>query len=201
MFKKLTLFVALFVVFSAFSQSDSKAIKSIKEFQSKINKSYSDKEKSPLMPEDLKKFKSLDFFKMDLKYRVEANFLKNQFPIPFEMQTTTDRKPKYQKYGTLFFEIDGVKCKLTVYQNIDLTKQKKYKNYLFVPFTDLTNNNESYGGGRYMDIQGPLDNKVILDFNQAYNPYCAYNHKYSCPIVPSENKLNVEIKAGVKKFH
>jgi uncharacterized protein (DUF1684 family) len=76
----------------------------------------------------------------------------------------------------------------------------KYKNHIFVPFTDLTTGSESYGGGRYVDLELPFSDKVIIDFNRAYNPYCAYNHKYSCAIPPEENHLNVAIKAGVKAF-
>jgi uncharacterized protein len=90
---------------------------------------------------------------------------------------------------------------LNIYRNIDLSKKKEYKNYLFLPFLDLTSGNESYGGGRYIDMRIPKGNIITIDFNKAYNPYCAYNHKYSCPVVPDENNLNIEIKAGVKKFH
>jgi uncharacterized protein (DUF1684 family) len=69
-----------------------------------------------------------------------------------------------------------------------------------VPFTDLTCGNESYGGGRYLDIDIPEGEEIIIDFNRCYNPYCAYNEKYSCPLTPAVNDLKVEIKAGVKKF-
>jgi len=172
-----------------------------KEAQVRLNSEYADKEKSPLIEEDFKTFKNLDFFPIDLKYIVKASFVKNDFPVPFEMATTTDRKPVYQKYGSLYFKIDGIKCELPVYQSLSLMEKEEYKNYLFVPFTDLTNGKESYGGGRYVDLELPLDSEVMLDFNQAYNPYCAYNHKYSCVIPPKENDLPVKIKAGVKAFH
>ena len=197
-------FILLFGLMSCQSHSqnkDAEAVKDIQHFQLELNKEYADKETSPLTDEDLKNFKALDFFTIDLKYRVKARFVINQFPVPFEMSTTTDRKPMYQKYGTLYFEIDRVSCSLPVYQGIDLMQKEEYKNYLFVPFTDLTNGVETYGGGRYVDLEGPLTGEVILDFNKAYNPYCAYSHRYSCVIPPKENKLNVAIKAGVKKFH
>ena len=77
---------------------------------------------------------------------------------------------------------------------------EKFKKHLFLPFTDLTSGVESYGGGRYIDLEATDKDTMIVDFNQAYNPYCAYNEKYSCPIVPEENDLKVEIKAGVKAF-
>jgi uncharacterized protein (DUF1684 family) len=72
---------------------------------------------------------------------------------------------------------------------------------LFLPFSDLTCGKESYIGGRYIDLKIPTSDTILIDFNTAYNPYCAYNHKYSCPIVPLENDLPVAINAGVKKFH
>jgi uncharacterized protein (DUF1684 family) len=174
-----------------------------KDTQYKLNLEYADKEESPLMDKDFEEFRSLDFFPVDLKYIIKASFEKNEFPVPFELATTTDRKPVYQKYGTLFFELDGVKCELPVYQNVSFIdhKNKEYRKHLFVPFTDLTNGSESYGGGRYVDLELPLDPEVIIDFNRAYNPYCAYNHKYSCVIPPKENDLKVAIKAGVKAFH
>ena len=197
--------IFFFFFFNVYAQSERTIYKGILKFQTGLNGDFSDKEKTPLTETDLKVFikekKGLDFYPIDLKYRVMATFERNQYPIPFEMQTTTDRKPRYQKYGVLHFEMDGVKCQLTVYQNLDLMKKPEYKNYLFIPFTDKTNGVESYGGGRYLDLEGPLTSRVVLDFNKAYNPSCAYNAKYSCPIPPKENTLKVEIKAGVKKFH
>jgi hypothetical protein len=117
------------------------------------------------------------------------------------MKTTTTRAPMYKKFAEALFVINGINCKLNIYQNIDLTKKPNYEDYLFLPFTDLTNGDESYGGGRYIDLKVSDSDTIIIDFNKAYNPYCAYNHKYSCPIPPAENTLSVEIKAGVKKYH
>ena len=117
------------------------------------------------------------------------------------MKTTTSRTPIYKKYGELHFSIDGKELKLNVYQNVDLKKKPGYDDYLFLPFSDLTCGKDSYIGGRYIDMRIPKSGKVTIDFNQAYNPYCAYNYEYSCPIVPLENDLDIEINAGVKKFH
>jgi uncharacterized protein (DUF1684 family) len=117
------------------------------------------------------------------------------------MKTSTARLPEYIKYGELHFVIAGRKCKLNVYQNVELSKKPGYEDYLFLPFSDLTCGKESYIGGRYIDMRFPKYDTVLIDFNTAYNPYCAYNHKYSCPIVPLENDLAIEILAGVKKFH
>ncbi|WP_367770664.1 DUF1684 domain-containing protein [Flavobacterium sp. WC2421] len=171
------------------------------KFQKEINSEYADAKTSPLMAEDLAVFKTLDFYPIDKKYAVIAQFIRTDNEKPFEMKTSTDRKPVYVKYGEAHFTIDGKKMKLNIYKNIELSKQKKYKDYLFLPFSDLTCGNESYIGGKYIDLKTPKGNTIAIDFNTSYNPYCAYSHKYSCPKVPLENDLNIEIKAGVKKFH
>jgi len=117
------------------------------------------------------------------------------------MKTSTERTPIYVKYGEVQFTIEGQPLKLNVYRHIELSKKKEFKEYLFLPFSDLSSGNESYIGGKYIDLKIPKGNTIAIDFNTSYNPYCAYNHKYSCPKVPLENDLNIEILAGVKKFH
>lgn len=178
-----------------FSQSEAE------KFQKQINSEYADAKTSPLMEEDLKTFQTLDFYPINENFFVNAKFEKAKNEKVFEMKTTGARTPKYIKYGTLFFTLNGVEMQLNVYRNIELSKQKEYKDHLFLPFSDLTCGKESYIGGRYIDLKIPKGDTIAVDFNQAYNPYCAYNHKYSCPLVPLENDLKVEIKAGVKTFH
>lgn len=192
-----------FLLISCFlvSNAQDKTAETSKEFQDNLNLDYADKEKSPLMEDDLKNFKSLDFFPINDAYIVEVTFVRTKKEKVFKMKTSTDRLPLYKKYGELHFTIDGVACKLNVYQNIDLIKKPGFDDYLFLPFSDLTSGKESYIGGRYVDLRIQKGKVWNIDFNKAYNPYCAYNHKYSCPIVPLENDLNVEILAGVKKFH
>jgi len=198
--KNFIVFAVLFVFNFCFSQS--KFAKSdVGKFQKTINSEYADPKTSPLMEADLKTFKTLDFYPVNSKYFVNAKFVKAENEKVFEMKTTGTRTPKYIKYGTLYFTLDGVKLKLNVYRNIDLSKTEEYKDHLFLPFSDLTSGKESYIGGRYIDLKIPKGKTIAVDFNQAYNPYCAYNHKYSCPLVPLENDLKVEIKAGVKTFH
>ena len=144
----------------------------------------------------------MDFFDIDKNYLVEASLeLTPNAPI-FEMQTTTVRLPLYKKYGIARFTLNGKKCELSVYQSLDLMTSLDYANYLFLPFNDNTNGKTSYGGGRFIDLEIPEagSKTIVIDFNKSYNPYCAYNHKYSCPIPPSENNLNVEISAGVKAY-
>ena len=88
--------------------------------------------------------------------------------------------------------------KLNIYQNHRLRKMEKYRNHLFLPFTDLTNGEETYGGGRYIDLSIPDSDTIIIDFNKAYNPYCAYSSTRSCPIPPRENDLDLKVEAGVR---
>ena len=173
---------------------------SIKDFQYEMNVEFTNEEESPLTIEGLKDFTALDFFSIDSTYKVIAKFELEKNPRLFEMPTTTDRKPIYKTYGTATFNLGGKTLKLHIYQNQDLIKKPEYINHLFIPFTDQTNGNESYGGGRYIDLEIPKGDTIVIDFNKAYNPYCAYNDKYSCPIPPRENDLAITIKAGVKTY-
>ena len=171
------------------------------DFQKNLNVEFADATKSPLTEKDRANFKGLDFFPIDKAFIVEAKFTKSKNEKSFEMKTTTDRMPLYVKYGEVSFTINGENFKLNVYQNLELIKRPGFKKHLFLPFSDLTSGNETYGGGRYIDLEIPKGKTITIDFNQAYNPYCAYNPKYSCPIVPAENELLTNVNAGVKKFH
>lgn len=176
-------------------------VTAVEKFQKDINTEYADAKTSPLTADDLAKFKSLDFYPINENAFVVAQFIRTADEKPFAMQTSTARKPMYVKYGEAHFQLEGKELKLNIYRNIELSKQEEYKDHLFLPFSDLTSGKESYIGGKYIDLKIPTGNTIVIDFNQSYNPYCAYNHKYSCPKVPLENDLAVEIKAGVKKFH
>ncbi|MFT6867821.1 MAG: hypothetical protein ACJA08_002665 [Cyclobacteriaceae bacterium] len=169
----------------------------IKKWQQELNESYADPEESPLEKKELKKFKSLDFFPIEENYQVVAAFMRTPNEIPFNMPTSTERLPIYVKYGIAIFTLNGKEIELAVFQNDALTLKEEYKDYLFLPFTDETNGLASYGGGRYLDIRIPEGDTLIIDFNKAYNPYCAYSGRYSCPIPPRENVIALEIKAGV----
>lgn len=171
------------------------------DFQKNLNVEFADATKSPLTEKDRAEFKGLDFFPIDKAFIVEAKFTKSKNEKSFEMKTTTDRMPLYVKYGEVSFTINGENFKLNVYQNLELIKRPGFKKHLFLPFSDLTSGNDTYGGGRYIDLEIPKGKTITIDFNQAYNPYCAYNPKYSCPIVPAENELLTNVNAGVKKFH
>lgn len=154
---------------------------------------------SPLKEADLE---YLRFFAPDSAYRLAAEFVAAPESEPFAMLTYSGQRKPYVKYGELHFMLAGEKQTLNVYQSLDLRKMPQYRDYLFVPFKDLTNAHEFYGGGRYLDfrvadIRGV---KCTLDFNKAYNPYCAYATGYNCPIPPKANHLTVKIEAGEMNF-
>jgi uncharacterized protein (DUF1684 family) len=172
---------------------------SLAAYWDRIEVEFLDPGHSPLRPEDRPTFHGLERFPADPMYRVQASY-RAKPGKEFGMATTTDRRPTYSRVGQLTFRLDGRKCRLNVYRNKALSEQAEYTDYLFVPFTDPTNGEETYGGGRYIDLQAPLGKLVELDLNKAYNPYCAYGGKYSCPIPPAQNHLPVPVRAGVKAF-
>jgi uncharacterized protein (DUF1684 family) len=172
-------------------------------FQQELNAEYRNPAESPLPVAVRKRFKGLPFFPVNYAARVEARFVRDSLSAPFAMETSTERRPMYRKFGDAFFTLDGQELRLTIYQNLELTQREGYQDYLFVPFTDHTNGHSSYGGGRYLDLRiGQIQNgRIVLDFNRAYNPFCAYGGQYSCPVPPAENRLPVAVKAGVMSDH
>ena len=189
----------LMILFSCAAKTNSAEISSIQKFQNELNAEYQNPKESPLRGENLKNFTVHPFFPIDLKYRVEAKFTKLENSPNFDFPTSSGRAKTYKAYGIAEFTLDGKNHKLTIYQSQDLIKKEEYKDHLFLPFHDLTNAQETYGGGKYLDLSIPKSDKIILDFNQSYQPFCAYNaYDYSCPIVPQENKLSIRIEAGVK---
>ena len=172
--------------------------KSFTPFQKEMNEFFKDASISPLKEKDLKNFKGLDFFAFDSSYVVNAALIRTPEEKSFKMKTTTDRLPEYIKYGIVTFDLFGKSHSLNIYKNLEDINKEGYREYLFLPFLDDTNGFESYGGGRYIDLDIPEGNNLVIDFNSAYNPYCVYDEKYSCPIVPRENYLSLEINAGIK---
>ncbi len=195
------LFFLSFVLITAVSCGQKKhPIKGETAFQKKLNATYKDVTTSPLKPEDRKQFDGLDFFKFDSAYIVKATLKRTPDSKWFNMKTTTSRVSQERVFGIISFILKGKKYELQLYQNKDLKDKEGFEDYLFLPFLDATNGTETYGGGRYIDTKIPSGDVLIIDFNTAYNPYCAYNANYSCPIVPRANYLDIKIKAGVKQF-
>lgn len=198
---RLSFFLLLFFMLfnhQFFSQNQFKS--DIKKFRDELNKEYADSITSPLLKEDLLNFKGLKYYPVNKSFKVEAKFFRTPDELPFKMKTSTNRTPEYLKFGDVEFNLKGEIIKVPIYQSIKLKEKEEYKDYLFLPFRDLTSGKNSYGGGRYIDLKIPEGETIIIDFNKAYNPYCAYNHKYSCVVPPAENFINVKVKAGVKKY-
>lgn len=144
------------------------------------------------------------FYNADETFKVPCRFEKSTDTAVVVMKTSGKTIPEkdFVRYGKIYFTIHDTALALTVYRSKALEKNPQYGRYLFIPFTDLTTGDETYGSGRYIDIMTTdIKNDVVeIDFNKAYNPYCTYSTGYNCPIPPRENLLPVAIKAGEKTF-
>jgi uncharacterized protein len=179
--------IILVVLFTMSCTQDKRPILGDTDYQKKQNAKFKDASTSPLTKKDRKEFEGLDFFKFDSTFVVTAELKLIPDTKWFNMKTTTKRLSKERIYGVLTLSIHNMQT-------------EGLEDYLFLPFLDDTNGEESYGGGRYIDLRIPESDTIIIDFNRAYNPYCVYNEKFSCPIVPRDNYLPIEIKAGVKSY-
>lgn len=168
------------------------------QYRHQQNLEFSDSLESPLEEKDRLDFESLDWYPLDTNFIVWARMERSPEAEVFEMPTSTDRKPEYRQYAILHFALGDSTFAVPIYRNMRLKQIPMYKEHLFFPFSDLTNSFGTYGGGRYLDLQIPEGDSVLIDFNRAYNPYCAYNGRYSCPIPPRKNQINFQIKAGVR---
>ena len=192
-------FLISLLMISCATPSKKSEIADVKKFQKDLNTEYQNPKKTPLRGENFKNFTVHPFFPIELKYRLVANFTKLYDSPSFEFPTSSGKTKTYKTYGKADFKLDGKNYTLTIFQSQDLIKKAGYEDYLFIPFHDLTNTHETYGGGKYLDLRIPKSDEIVLDFNQSYQPYCAYNaYDYNCPVVPQENSLPVRIEAGVK---
>ena len=192
--KKLLLSILILSSVVTWSQTEDEMRAEIEKFQAEQNEHYLNKETSPLKKKERKKFQGHDFYDIDLSYRVMAHFHPIHHPDTVIMPTSAGTEKAYLRYGELIFKIEGIACKLIAYQRAI----ENPGDYLFVPFRDETSGIETYGGGRYIDLALPTEHHVVLNFNLAYNPYCAYTTGWFCPLPPEENTLKVAIKAGLK---
>ncbi len=191
--------VLLMVSVFGFSQSTKKQISDIRKFQSELNAEYENPKETPLRGDNFTNFKDHPSFPMDLKYRIKAKFKRTENAVPFDLPTSSGKTQPYMEYGKAAFQLDGKTHTLSIYQSLNLIKKPGFEDYLFLPFRDETNGKETYGGGKYMDLRIPKTGEILLDFNQSYQPFCAYNaYDYNCPIVPEENFLPLRIEAGVQ---
>jgi uncharacterized protein (DUF1684 family) len=191
---KLTVVLCIFLFF--FNCKEGKRFSTTEsEFHRSLNALFKDASRSPLKPEDIKSFKGLSFFPVDSSFAVVAKLKKTNTSDFFEMKTSTTRLSNERVFGILSFTIKGFDYSLKVYQSESSVLESS--DYLFLPYLDATNGITTYGGGRYIDLKIPEGDLIWLDFNKSYNPYCVYNERYSCPIVPKENFLPIKVEAGV----
>jgi len=146
--------------------------------------------------------KNLQFYPINEKFRFNCRFEKIENSPWIMMETSGLVKKSHRIYGKVYFTLNDTVVTLCVYQSQDLMKVNQLKDYLFIPFMDATTGEETYESGRYFDfsIHDIKENRLVVDFNKAYNPYCAYTAGYNCPVPPKENRINVAILAGEKKY-
>jgi len=169
--------------------------------QAKLNATYLDPERSILPAEKLVRLEEaggLSFYPISGAYRVVADFRRYTEPEVVKFKTSSTRMVEYAVFGLATFELKGETHRLTLYKSTRANLPPEYRNAMFLPFRDLTSGKDTYGGGRYLDIQIPVGDELVIDFNQAYHPYCAYTDGYSCPVVPAVNHLKTEIMAGIR---
>jgi len=190
----ISIFLILYSLSGLAQSRNNSYIDSLKDFQNSYIQSHE------IVKGNDKQF--LHFFPIDPAYRVVCKVDKISNGKWFQMSTSGKEKQIYRKYGKLTFTIRDTTLHLYIYQSQSLMINKEYKDYLFIPFTDNSSGNDSYGGGRYLEcfISDIKNNQLVLDFNKAYNPYCAYTTGYNCPIPPKENDLPIVIAAGEKNY-
>ena len=147
---------------------------------------------SPLTREQKKEFSGLNYFPENEALRLEVKVEELPVKEAFEMQTSTGSVQLYEKFGRFRFMVDDQEVELTIYQS---------EHGFFLPFVDSLAGSETYPAGRYLKPEPLPGGYFFIDFNVAYNPYCAYNEMWSCPITPAENRLKVAVRAGEKLFH
>lgn len=162
------------------------------EFRKEKDEYFAHNPQSPLTPEQRRDFKGLHYFPENDSLRLEVQVEPFENRQTITMQTSTGGAQEYTRFGRFKFQADGQDAELTICQ----------ADYgFFLPFIDALAGTETYPAGRYLEPEALPGNRFLIDFNVAYNPYCAYNERWSCPITPAENRLKVPIRAGEKLFH
>ena len=167
----------------------------ITEFRKAKDDFFRTSPQSPLTPEQKKSFVGLRYFPENPALRFELPLERYANPERIQMQTSTGTTQEYFKVGQVRFKVNDEEATLQVYESTD--NPGSY----FVPFVDATAPAESYGAGRYLEPEEHHADELVVDLNFAYNPYCAYKDRWSCPFPPGENRLKVRVEAGERKFH
>ena len=168
----------------------------LRVFREKKNGFFKEDSRSPLKEADRKKFKGLNYYRIDLKYAMVGSIERYPIdpkPLYTNLPTNKGKERKYVKYGRFKFKISGKEYVLQIYRPLG-------EGELFLPFKDKTSETETHPQGRYLYIEPILSGKVLIDFNRAYNPFCEFNEKYTCPFASEENWLDIAIRAGEKRF-
>jgi len=148
---------------------------------------------------DRESYNGLSYYPPDIKYRIIANLEPIRQKKPVILTTNDGKEQRYIEYAWATFKLDGVENRLLI---LEIADMGPFRGKLFLAFGDETSAKETYGAGRYLDVtKTPGANTIKLDFNLAYNPYCAYNDSFTCPLPPRENILTIPIKAGEKSYH
>ena len=164
----------------------------LSEYRAQKDEFFQRHPQSPLTPEQRLGFVGLQYFPENDDLRLEVQVEPAQDGEPMEMQTSTGGVQTYGRHGRFRFEVDGKEAELTIFRN---------EHGYFLPFVDSLAGKETYPAGRYLEPEALPGGRFFVDFNLAYNPYCAYNEMWSCPITPPENRLKVPVRAGEKLFH
>ncbi|MHA6246969.1 DUF1684 domain-containing protein [Pontibacter sp. CAU 1760] len=179
--------------------NDDNYIKPLQQEREQKDLSFRSRANSPFPDEERRTFKNLVYFEPSLDYRITATLEKPQQQDTLQIPLTDGTTEAYLRYAIAKFNLEGQPQQLTLYKKVK--QEADEEEQLFLPFTDKTNGFETYGGGRYLDI--PFEQgaeTVVLDFNRAYSPYCAFNPDYVCPVPPKANHLKVAIPAGEKAY-
>jgi uncharacterized protein (DUF1684 family) len=169
-----------------------KKLTHLQEFRGEKDEFFAHDGRAPLTPEQRRDFKGLSYFAENPALVIRAKVDRSVGPGEVRMQTSIGEEQVFRRFGVVHFQVDGAAAQVTLYATAG-------SHELFVPFRDLTSGKETYGAGRYLDLHAHGD-EVTVDFNYAYNPNCAYNPDWNCPLPPGENWLNVPIRAGEKEF-
>jgi len=176
---------------------DNDWIRQVQDFRKGKDEFFATSHESPLAHSKTRSLKMLRYFPPDPKYKVDAMFHEFDNPGRVSMTTSKGTRQQFHRLGYFEFDIEGRKVKLQAYKSAE-----RESNELFIPFRDGTSGKESYGAARYLDIEETAeDDNYVIDFNYAYNPYCAYSDDYVCPLPPKENWLEVKILAGEMNYH
>lgn len=173
--------------------------KQIERLREEKDRFFGEHPHSPIPPDEREDFDGLEYYPPDPNYRFELDLEEDEHRDTITVETTTEGEQEYIRWGRFTFAVDDTECVLHAY------KGDPDEDRLWVPFRDATNGEETYGAGRYLDLEADEDRTAdgtwILDFNAAYSPFCAYSEEYECPLIPMENWLDVRIEAGEKTYH